>query len=152
MGWHLCQVDPRRFSLITKMMVKMTLLPIPLAGRLVVEKPADSFTCLPYPSRFPQFSVTLCLSDNIFHMFQVFHFPYTSPIPPFTYLIVQGFPHFSLQQKKYSNISISPPFFQHLFLNQIFLEHIFLWQSGRLDGQHGASKGVCAQAFEGGRI
>ena len=151
------------------MVVKTTLLPIPPAGRLVVEKPADSFTCLPYPSRFPHFSVTLCLSDNIFHMLtlsfkvfhtfhsyaylslQVFHFPYTSPIPPFTHLIFQGFPHFSLQQK-ISNISISPPFFQHLFLNQIFLEHIFLWQSGRLDGQHGASKGVCAQAFEGGRI
>ena len=134
------------------MVVKTTLLPIPPAGRLVVEKPADSFTCLPYPSRFPHFSVTLCLSDNIFHMLQVIHFPYTSPIPPFTYLIVQGFPHFSLQQKKIFQHVDFPSILPTSLLNQIFLEYIFLWQSGRLDGQHGASKGVCAQAFEGGRI
>ena len=137
-------------------MVKMTLLPIPPAGRLVVEKPADSFTCLPYPSRFPHFSVTLCLSDNIFHMltlafkFSTFHILHLSH--PSLTLSFKVSHTFLCSKKKYSNISISPPFFQHLFLDQIFLEHIFLWQSGRLDGQHGASKGVCAQAFEGGRI
>ena len=35
-----------------KIMVMMTSFQLATAGRLVVEKPADSFTCLPYPARY----------------------------------------------------------------------------------------------------
>ena len=134
----------------------MTLLPIPPAGRLVVEKPADSFTCLPYPSRFPHFSVTLCLSDDIFHMltlafkFSTFHILHLSH-PSLTLSFKVSHTFLCSKKKIFQHIDF-PSILPTSLLNQIFLEHIFLWQSGRLDGQHGASKGVCAQAFEGGRI